>query len=158
MQVQGHHIAHFNIARLRAMPGDPLVAEFVDNVPKVNSIAERSPGFVWRLNDQSAQVSRDVRFEAVMDDPLLAVSLSVWETVEALEFFVEKTVHGAFLRRRESWFEPWTGPNYVIWPVASGHVPTLQEGKERLAALARDGASEQAFDFAYAAGKQEGET
>ena len=70
MQAQGHQIAHFNIARLRAMPGDPLVAEFIDNVPKVNSIAERSPGFVWRLNDQSAQVARDIRFQAVMDDPL----------------------------------------------------------------------------------------
>ena len=43
------HVAHRNIARLRALPGDPLVAEFLDTVPRVNALAERSPGFVWRF-------------------------------------------------------------------------------------------------------------
>ncbi|HQU70170.1 MAG TPA: DUF3291 domain-containing protein [Albidovulum sp.] len=151
MLPSGQNIAHYNVARLRAMPGDPLVAEFVDNVPKVNALAERSPGFVWRLNDNSAQVSCDVSFQAVVGDPLIAASLSVWESVEALAFFVKKTVHGAFLRRREAWFEPWNGPNYVIWPVPIGHLPTVEEGQQRLSVLARDGASDDAFDFAYAA-------
>ncbi|MFM2365753.1 MAG: hypothetical protein RIR95_360, partial [Pseudomonadota bacterium] len=106
MTITGHHIAHMNIARLRAMPGDALVAEFIDNVPKVNAVAERSPGFIWRLCDETGRVSTDANFEAVLGDPLLAVSLSVWETVDALRYFVKQTVHGTFVRRRESWFEP----------------------------------------------------
>ena len=146
-----NHIAHLNLARLRAPAGDPLVAEFVDNVPRVNALAERSPGFVWRLDDGSARVADDVTFQAVWDDPLIASSLSVWQTVAALEFFVRQTIHGGFLRRKESWFEPWVGPNYVIWAVPQGHIPSLDEGKARLAVLERDGPSAQAFDFADAA-------
>jgi Domain of unknown function (DUF3291) len=143
------HVAHMNIARLRAMPGDPLVAEFVDNVPRVNAVAERSPGFVWRLSDDSARVAEDVTFQAVLGDPLLAVSLSVWETAGDLMHFVKKTVHGGFLRRRESWFEPWDGPNYVIWPVAQGYQPTLADGQARLNMLAANGPNDDAYDFAY---------
>jgi heme-degrading monooxygenase HmoA len=143
------HIAHFNIARLRAMPGDQSVAEFIDNAPKVNAVAERSPGFIWRLQDDTARVAEDVTFEAVLGDPLLAVSLSVWETVDALRYFVKQTVHGTFVRRRESWFEPAKGPVYVIWPVPIGTVPTLTEGKARLAHLAQHGPSDYAFDFAF---------
>jgi Domain of unknown function (DUF3291) len=141
------HFAHLNLARLRARAGDPLVAEFIDNVPKVNAVAERSPGFIWRLDDSAAQVSSEIRFQTVTEDPLIAASLSVWESVEALEFFVHKTIHGGFLRRREAWFEPWGGPNYVIWPVAAGHLPTMAEGQARLDALTRNGASAEAFDF-----------
>ena len=150
MHDANHHIAHFNIARLRAAPGDPLVAEFVDNVPKVNAVAERSPGFVWRWKDETARVD-GLTYEAVTEDPLLAISISVWERVVDFENFVRKTVHGSFLRRRQSWFEQSVGPNYVIWAVAQGHVPTVAEGLERLAELAGNGPTEQAFDLAYAA-------
>ena len=141
------HVAHLNIARLRALPGDPLVAEFVENVPRVNALAERSPGFVWRLADDS--INTDGPPKALLGDPLLAFSLTVWKTPEELQFFVKKTVHGAFLRRRENWFEPTDGPNYVIWPIAEGELPTLDEGKARLAMLAALGSTEAAYDFSY---------
>ncbi len=154
--MMAQHVAHMNYARLRHPAGDPRVAGFVDNVPKVNAIAERSAGFVWRLQDDAARVSDSVTFEAVDDDPLIAASLSVWESADHLQFFVQKTLHGAFLRRREEWFEPNTGPNYVIWPVHVGHLPTLSEGKERLALLATDGATEDAYDFKYLAVRSAG--
>lgn len=143
-----HHIAHLNIARLRALPGDPRVAEFINAVPAVNAIAERSPGFVWRWEDNSTRVAADVPFEAALSDPLLAVSLSVWERATDLINFVHQTLHGAFLRRRSDWFEPATGPAYVIWPIAVGDIPTLTEGQARMAHLAQHGPTEHAFDFA----------
>ena len=142
------HIAHLNIARLRALPGDPLVAEFINAVPKVNAIAERSPGFVWRWEDKSARVANDVPFETVLPDPFLAVSLSVWERATDLINFVRQTVHGAFLRRRVDWFEPSVGPAYVIWPIAEGEIPTVGEGQARMAYLAQHGPTAHAFDFA----------
>jgi hypothetical protein len=120
-----HHIAHLNIARLRALPGDPRVAEFVNAVPAVNAIAERSPGFVWRWEDNSTRVSEDVPFQAVLGDPLLAVSLSVWERATDLSAFVHKTLHGAFLRRR-----------------------SVADGQARMAHLAQHGPTAHAFDFA----------
>lgn len=143
------HIAHMNYARLRHPAGDPRVAGFIDNVPKVNAIAERSAGFVWRMQDDAARISDTVTFEMLDEDPLIAASLSVWERPEDLQSFVQKTVHGAFLRRRAEWFEPAQGPNYVIWPVADGHRPTMREAKSRLARLAADGPSTAAYDFKY---------
>ncbi len=143
-----HHIAHLNIARLRALPGDPRVAEFVNAVPKVNAIAERSPGFVWRWEDNASQVAADVPFQAVLADPLLAVSLSVWESATDLINFVYQTLHGAFLRRRADWFEPAAGPAYVIWRVGVGTLPTVAEGQARMAHLAQHGPTDHAFDFA----------
>lgn len=149
MMQGGHHIAHLNIARLRALPGDALVAEFVNAVPKVNALAERSPGFVWRWQDGATRVADDVPFEAVLPDPLLAVSLSVWERVEDLSHFVHQTLHGGFLRRKDQWFEPADGPAYVIWLIDTGQIPTVAQGQERMAHLALNGATDHAFTFAY---------
>ena len=143
-----HHIAPLNVARLRALPGDPRVAEFVNAVPKVNAIAERSPGFVWRWDDNSTQMAEGVPYQAVLPDPMLAMSLSVWETATDLMNFVHQTLHGAFLRRRADWFEPSVGPAYVIWPVAVGTIPTVAEGQARMAHLALHGPTDHAYDFA----------
>ena len=38
-------------------------------------------------------------------DPTMAVNLSVWESVEALERFVWATVHKQFYNRKGEWFE-----------------------------------------------------
>jgi len=108
-------VAHFNVARLQFPPGDTRVAGFVDNVPRVNAIAERSAGFVWRHVDESAALGDGIRFETLNEDPCLAISLSLWRSDSELWHFVNKTVHGGFLRRRTEWFEPWPGPNYVLW-------------------------------------------
>ena len=43
------HLAQVNIGRLRAPVDDPLIAEFKDALDSINALADRSPGFVWRL-------------------------------------------------------------------------------------------------------------
>jgi len=40
------HIAQLNVGRLLYPVDDPRIAEFRDNLDRVNAIAERSPGFV----------------------------------------------------------------------------------------------------------------
>ncbi len=143
------HIAHFNVARLRHDPSDPGVHEFTSNTQRVNGVAERSPGYVWRLADEAATVGASGGYQAVADDPRLAISLWLWQSIDDLRHFVHKTVHAAFLRRRTEWFEPWQGPNYVIWPHAQGANPTLAEGWHRLDLLARNGPSAEAYDFSW---------
>ena len=54
------HLAELNIARLKYPFDDPRVAEFADNLDLVNGIAERSPGFVWRLQDETGNAT-DIR-------------------------------------------------------------------------------------------------
>ncbi|MCA1845866.1 MAG: DUF3291 domain-containing protein, partial [Actinobacteria bacterium] len=43
------HLAQLNIGRLRAETDDPSIAEFMDNLDRINTLAEATPGFVWRL-------------------------------------------------------------------------------------------------------------
>lgn len=149
-------LAHLNVARLRQLPGDPRAAEFVENVPKVHALAVRSLGFVWLLDEGSARANPYREYQALWGDPLLAVTLSVWENCETLMHFVGKTVHGAFLRRRAEWFEPFDGPNYVLWHIPVGRIPTIDEAKGRLDSLHPHGPGPEAFDFAWHCAKQAG--
>ena len=43
------HLVEINIGQLKYPVGDPRIADFVDNLGKINAVAERMPGFVWRL-------------------------------------------------------------------------------------------------------------
>ena len=47
-----HHIAHFSWGTLRAPVDDLQITAFAEAVPRVNSRAEASPGFVWRFGDE----------------------------------------------------------------------------------------------------------
>ena len=137
------HIAQLNIGRFRYPTDDPRMAGFMANLDRINALAERSAGFVWRLKDESnnATAIRPAR------DPTMAVNLSVWESVEALERFVWQTVHKRFYGRRPEWFDKMEGPHFVMWWVEVGHVPTVTEAKERLEYLTAHGPSEHAFGW-----------
>ncbi len=78
------HLAQFNIGRFRYATDDPRMADFMNNLDLVNALAERSPGFVWRLQDDSGNATQFRPFP----DPQMAVNLSVWDSVEALERYV----------------------------------------------------------------------
>jgi hypothetical protein len=77
----------------------------------------------------------------------MAVNLTVWDSVEALERYVYQTVHKRFYGRREEWFDTMDGPHFVMWWIPAGHLPTLSEAKERLDYLAVHGPSDHAFGW-----------
>ena len=77
----------------------------------------------------------------------MAVNLSVWESVEALERFVWQTVHKRFYGRRQEWFDKLEGPHSVMWWIPAGHRPTVIEAKERIEYLAAHGPSDHAFGW-----------
>ena len=43
------HLAELNIGKFKYPTTDARMAGFMDNLDRVNAMAERSPGFVWRL-------------------------------------------------------------------------------------------------------------
>ena len=137
------HLAQLNIGRLRYPTDDPRVADFMNNLDLVNSLAERSKGFVWRLKDDSGNAT-DIRPFA---DPTMIVNMSVWENVETLERFVWQTIHKRFYGRRPEWFGKMEKPHFVMWWVAAGHRPTIEEAKERLEYLTAHGPSDHAFGW-----------
>jgi hypothetical protein len=137
------HLAQLNIGRIRHEIDDPRMADFTNNLALVNGLAERTPGFVWRYIDESGN-STSTRPYA---DPRIAVNLSVWESVEALEKFVWQTVHTRFYGRKHEWFEKLDGAYFVLWHVPAGHRPSVQEAIERLEHLKAHGPSEHAFGW-----------
>ncbi|HTR12165.1 MAG TPA: DUF3291 domain-containing protein [Roseiarcus sp.] len=139
------HIAQLNIGRLLYPVDDARIAEFRDNLDRVNVIAERNPGFVWRLKDDSNNATAIRPF----DDPDMLVNMSIWESVEALERFVWATVHKQFYNRKGAWFEKLTTPHFVMWTIEAGHIPDLEEAKARLEHLASHGDSDYAFGWGY---------
>ena len=136
------HLAELNIGKFRYPTSDPRMAEFMNNLDRVNAIAERSPGFVWRLKGDNNNAT-DFR---VGED--MAVNLSVWEDARSLEDYVFKTVHVQFYKKREAWFDLMEKPHFVLWWVPDGHRPTLDEAYARLKRCEAEGASKDAFGWA----------
>jgi hypothetical protein len=138
------HIAQLNIGRFRYETDDPRMADFMNNLERINALAERSPGFVWRYTDATGNATDTRPYDG---DPRMAVNLSVWESVEALETFVWQTVHKRVYARKHEWFEKLDGAYFVLWHVPPGHRPSVQEAIERLEYLKAHGPSEHAFGW-----------
>jgi hypothetical protein len=145
------HLAELNIAKLRFREGDPRAAEFFDNLDRVNALAERMPGFVWRLKEEGSGNATSFQ---INEDPMVISNLSVWENAESLEKFVFQTVHTGFYRKREAWFEKPATPHFVMWWVEKGHRPDLKEAAERVAHLTENGPDDFAFGWAHAPSAQ----
>src|SRR5438270_13960757 len=97
-----NQIAQVNIGRVRAPVEDPLMAGFVTRLDEINALAERSPGFVWRLQ---TSVGNSTYFRRYPVDKRLLINLSVWGDIETLRHDVYKTAHAGLLRQRDAWFE-----------------------------------------------------
>ena len=117
------HLAQLNIARLKYPFEDPRVADFAANLDRINAVAERSDGFVWRLQDDGGNAVDIGGF----DDPAVIVNLSVWQSAEHLERFVWNTAHKQIYRRRGEWFSAMKDQHLVMWWVQDGHVPSVEK-------------------------------
>ncbi len=71
--------------------------------------------------------------------------MSVWESVEALRDYVYRSAHADVLRRRQEWFERMHDAFVALWWIDAGTLPTIDDARERLAALRADGPTPFAF-------------
>jgi len=138
-----YHLAQLNIATLLAPLDSPQLADFVGNLQHINSLGERAPGFVWRLQDEAGDATAIRPFGAEV-----LVNLSLWRDVQSLSDYVYKSAHAEMLKRRREWFERVEQAHQVLWWVPAGHIPSLQEAADKLALLRRDGPSAAAFSYA----------
>ena len=142
------YLAELNVGRLLAPTDDPKVAEFMENLDRINGLGKRMPGFVWMMegSGEPGTGNTDAKIDG---DPQYVSNLTVWETAETLEKFVWNTLHHKFYERRDEWFEHKTDKHFVMWWVPRDHRPTLQEGLARLDHLREKGDSDHAFGWAY---------
>ena len=138
------HLAQMNVGRIRAPLQDPIMDGFRNQLDPINHLADSTPGFVWRLQTEEGN-SMSIR--PVPEDERMAITISVWESLEALQQFVYQSAHAASLRERKQWFEPHSGPSLALWWIPAGHIPTVAEAMERLRWLTERGPSADAFTF-----------
>jgi len=138
-----HHLAQLNIARILAPLTDPLMAGFVAELDAINALADNSPGFLWRLQTSEGNATELRPYE----DDLILVNLSLWASLADLSTFVYKSRHRQVLQQRSQWFQRFDGPYLALWWVPSGHIPSVEEAKERLAYLRAHGETQHAFSF-----------
>ncbi|MBB1519577.1 DUF3291 domain-containing protein [Aquipseudomonas guryensis] len=137
-----YHLAQLNIASMKEPLESPGMADFVANLERINALAECSPGYVWRLQDEAGDATAIRPFG---EDVL--VNLSVWQDVESLSDYVYKSAHSEMLKRRNEWFSRLGDVHMVLWWVPAGHLPDLYEAAERLRLLRELGPTAEAFSF-----------
>ncbi len=135
-----YHIAQFNLAAQRHPIDHPGMADFVAQLDEINALAEQSPGFVWRLKDDSGNATAMRPAGADM-----LINMSVWESIDALFAYTYKSDHVRVFRERGRWFERSDEPQLVLWWTPAGEIPSAEEGVRRLEHLRAHGPSPHAF-------------
>jgi len=140
-----HELAQLNIAVMKAPLESPGMADFLANLDRINALAEASPGFVWRLQTEQGDATA---MRPLGEDTL--INLSVWHDLASLNAYVYQSAHVEIMRRRREWFERLREAHAVLWWVARGHRPGIDEAIAKLSRLRQHGPSEEAFSFRQA--------
>ena len=135
------NLAQLNLAQM-TMPADhPDMSDFIGNLDRINAIADKSPGFIWRYTEEDYSASQAVF------GPNMLVNMSVWESIEDLTEFTYKSPHLAIYKRRKEWFAKMDSPHMVCWYVEEGNIPSLEEARARIKHLQTHGETPHAFTF-----------
>lgn len=138
-----YHLAQYNVARLVAPLDDARLKDFMAYLDPINKLADVSPGFVWRHQNEDGN-STGTR---VGGDPMVLINYSVWESLESLFEYTYRSDHVEVYRRRREFFEHPSEAYLVMWWIPAGHIPSVEEAEERLAHLRAHGPTEYAFHF-----------
>lgn len=136
-------LAQVNIAEMLAPINDPIMEDFVNNLDRINELAEQSDGFVWRLKGDEGNATAIT----VFDNLFLIINMSVWKNMEALFNFTYSTDHVEILKRKKEWFHKMPRMHMAFWYVEDSHEPSPEEAKERLYYLQEHGETPYAFSF-----------
>jgi hypothetical protein len=139
-------LAQLNIARIAHPLESKEMQDFTLALSAINLLAEHSPGFVWLLKDEN-NTATSFR---IYDDPSIIVNMSVWESLDSLKHYVFNSGHHHYLKRRKEWFIPLEQTGTVLWWIPDNHTPSLEEARNKLDYLRKNGSTQEAFGFAQA--------
>jgi hypothetical protein len=94
--MSAYELAQLNIAVVKEPLDSSGMVDFVANLDRINTLADGSPGFVWRLQTEEG----DATAMRPMGENSL-VNMSVWCDAEVLSRFVYKSAHAEIMRRRK---------------------------------------------------------
>lgn len=135
-------LAQLNIARLLHPIESPQLQGFVDNLDRINAVADASNGFVWRLKSDDPDNANNA--DTFGDDVI--VNMSTWENIQSLHHFTYRSAHTEVLSRRKEWFSVLKTYSVLWWHPAAEN-PTVAIAADRLAILEKGGPCKDAFTF-----------
>ena len=136
------HLAQVNIAKILASMDDPVMADFVNNLDKINAIADDADGFVWRLKDEDKDLAA-----SIFQDDTLIINMSVWINLESLFNYTYNSGHIEVFKRKKEWFSKMKMLHMAFWYIPEGYEPTFQDAKTRLDYINKYGDTPFAFSF-----------
>jgi hypothetical protein len=145
MKQMKQHLAQANIVVAAERLDHPRLAGFTGQLARLDELARRSPGFVWRPTAE--EIGDDL--DRLLGDSWREVfTLSVWESPDALWDFTYRREHLAVMREGAGagWFDHTTS-RQVMWWVPPGHHPTVAEALAKLEHLRVHGPTPDAFTF-----------
>jgi hypothetical protein len=145
--MSAYELAQLNIGVIRGTIDSPVMADFVANLDRINVLAERTPGFVWRLQTEEGNATA---IRPYPENENIAVNMSVWRDVASLNAYVYSSAHVEIMRRRREWFERMEQAFLVLWWVPKGHRPSVAEAIAKLEVLRARGPTPDAFTFRQA--------
>ena len=137
------HIAQMNWGKLKYLLQDKRMFEFAQSLNDVYGLAERHPGFIWRIPDDQV----DTQLTNLGFDKYISATVSVWNDIDSLKDYTYNSLHGMYLKRSSEWFEIIDGPHLVIWNVENNTHPTFKESFARLEYLKDNGPSDYAYGW-----------
>jgi len=143
MPSPSYHLAQVNIARALAPLDSPVMAGFVARIAEINALAEASPGFVWRFQDDTG----NALYVRPYADERILFNLSVWQSPDHLKAYVYQSKHIELMRQKQQWFEHSDEAILALWWISAGSLPTVDDAKARLAHLRQHGPTAHAFGF-----------
>lgn len=137
-----YELAQINVAYLKAPLDSPELRDFVDNLARLNAMADAADGFRWRLQTEEGDASglRPM-------GPEVLINVSVWRDLDALMDYAFRSEHAEFIRRRREWFVRTDRAYAALWWVPQGHRPDASEAVAALMHLQTHGPSPRAFTF-----------
>lgn len=139
-------LAQLSIAEAKYPTDDDRMAGFTSRIEVINALADRSPGFVWRLiDDDDTDGALSLRMEGEGDFTL--VNMSVWEDIQSLFHFIYKTAHAKVMQGKPGWFNDMGKAHMVLWWIEDGHIPSMDEAQQNLDDIRANGPNPRAFDF-----------
>jgi len=143
--MSAYQLAQLNIGVMKYPLDSPGMADFVGNLDRFNALAESSPGFVWRLQDEAGNATslRPLGEKTI-------VNMSVWKDIESLNNYAYRSEHVQIMKRRKEWFERMREAYLVLWWIRAGHRPDIHEAIARLDLLRAKGPTPEAFTFRQA--------
>jgi Domain of unknown function (DUF3291) len=142
------HLAQVNIAWMHGAITEPVMAGLASRIHEIYELAEKSPGFVWRLPASEATLQALEPFEAHFPGfhrDRLFYNMSVWESLHALRAYTFQSAHAELLNERHQWVDSIAGASVALWWIPIGYRPSIAESAERLRSVRDRGPTPYAF-------------